>query len=49
MRYTGTMATKKTKKTDKKVDYEPNKMTLAVSVLSVVILLLIAVIVTYSY
>lgn len=50
MRYTCIMAkqTKQATKKSTKVDFEPNKMTLAVATLAVVILLLLAVIVTYN-
>jgi hypothetical protein len=41
--------TKSPAKKASKVDFEPNKMTLAVSVLSVVLLFLIAVIVTQGW
>lgn len=52
IRYTSSMATKKTmqktKTNTKKVDFEPNKMGLAVASLSAVTLALLGVIVAYS-
>jgi len=39
---------KVTKHSNKKVDYEPNKMTLAIAALAAVTLVLLAVIVTFS-
>jgi hypothetical protein len=52
MRYTDNMATKKTtqktKTNAKKVDFEPNKMGLAVASLGAVTLALLGVIVAYS-
>jgi hypothetical protein len=52
LRYTNYMtkqtAKKATKHSNKKVDYEPNKMTFAIAALAAVTLVLLAVIVTFS-